>query len=512
MKPVFLLVLLICGVKLFAQSITADDVELRVSIAKTAEEKIKILNDAAAFQVNGDLKKSLEYAEHAQKLAMDSKDDIGLATAILNIGKYYTRVGMYDKAMENYIRALEISEQKSDESLKGLIYKVIGNNYYFRQDFRMAKHYYNRALVINQKFRDEETTADLQNNIALIFIASKNLDSALIYLQEARGPYERLQKQGKLANTLLNIGVVKAERKLYDEAIEYYQKAAALDKTEGLILQEGVATNNIATALIKLGRHDEAKAYVMKALAIGEEKNFKSLLMNVYVNLASVSKNSDDFNSIVDRLLNMKDSLYSEQNTRQIEELRTKYESEQKERENQHLVQQSAASEERLVSIRTLLVFVALFALVATLLAVFSYKSMLQNRRAKHELTKLNAQVNKQNEEIVAQSAKLRHANEEIAMINQNLQGLVEEKTSRILKQNESLIQYTFHNSHRVRGPLTRIMGLINLVKIGAIQKDETGYLLDEIDKASKELDSVLKDINHTLSTALVKERTDDGV
>jgi tetratricopeptide (TPR) repeat protein len=493
MKPALLLVFFLHVPDVFCQVTNVDSIASLIDHAKTVREKIEILNNAASFTVNADLKRSIDYAEQARTLALESRDDIGLAHAALNSGKYYTRVGMYERAMENYILSLKISEEKGDESLRGLVYKVMGNNYYFKHDYKMAKHYYKRALAINEKFNDEETAADLLNNIALILIESRELDSALNYLNAAAGRYEKLKKPGKLANTFLNIGLVKAENKQYDEAISYYKKALALDQSVGLTLQEGAALNNIASALIKLGKTQEAEVYLKKALAIGEKENFRSLLVNVYHNLAVVGKGSKNFPLIMEQLLRMKDSLHSEQNSKLMEELRTKYESDQKEKENQHLLVQSEANEKQLMFARYLIFFIALFAVVVTSLAIVYYRLLVQNRKAKHELSVLNIQIQQQ-------ARDLKIANDEIAVINENLHGIVVEKSSTIDEQNERLVEYTFHNSHRVRGPLTRILGLIDVVKIGAIQQEEMGFVLNEIDKASNELDHVLKEINTTLN------------
>ena len=504
LKKAFLLIFVICTLKSFGQPLADDSVTLLINNAKTAIERIKILNDAAAHLVNGDLKKSFSYSEQARRLAIESNDSLGLAYALLNSGKYYTRVAMYDRAMKNYIEALTISEQKNNESLKGLVYKIIGNNYYFKSDYKTALDYYKRALKINDKLNHEETKADLKNNIALIFINSKQLDSALLYLNEAIEPYQRLNKSGKLANTLLNIGIVKKEKGELEEAIDYFDRALKINRSKGLSLQEGVTLNDIASVLILQGKYVEANEYVKAALVIGERENFKSLLVSVYSNLAITSKGGKDLSLALDNLLRMKDSLYSERNAKLMEEIRTKYEFEKTEQENAHLIHDAAIIEEQLFFVRSLLFFLGIFAIVVTVLAIIYYKSLLQNRRDKHELTLMNERILLQNEAIQDKSEKLTIANNEIAKMNENLQTLIDEKTSKILEQNERFIEYAFHNSHRVRGPLTRILGLVNLVKIGAIKQDEISYMLNEIDNASKELDNVLKEINNSLNSVMI--------
>jgi len=83
--------------------------------------------------------------------------------------------------------------------------------------------------------------------------------------------------------------------------------------------------------------------------------------------------------------------------------------------------------------------------------------------------------------------------------MNNNLERLVEEKTMRILQQRERLMKYAFQNAHNVPGPFARLMVLVRLLQMKGIESDEIPFMLTEIDKASGELDSVIKDFNNSL-------------
>lgn len=121
------------------------------------------------------------------------------------------------------------------------------------------------------------------------------------------------------------------------------------------------------------------------------------------------------------------------------------------------------------------------------------------NRKTKADLLFLNLQIQKQKEELSEQAKNLANANCEITSMNINLERLVEEKTLRILQQRERLIKYAFQNAHSVRGPLARLMGLVGLLKLKEIESVEMPFILNEIEKASDELDSVIKEINTSL-------------
>ena len=341
-----------------------------------------------------------------------------------------------------------------------------------------------------------------RTTLRLVYISMNKLDSALLNLTESAAAYERLNKPGKLANSLLNIGEVKDQSELYFQAIEYYEMALKINQSGGLRLQEGFALNNIAGSLTSLKRYSEAEAYCTRALNIALTEKFQPLLLSVYQNMYRLNKGNNQFSVALayhEKLLMAKDTLFTTQKNKQIEELRAKYESEQKERENRSLIQESELREKQLKLTRSLLLFIAIFAVIVTVLAIIYFKSLVKNRRANTELLELNKHIQEQKEEISAQAEELNKVNQEIAGINQNLEEMVLEKTYKIVEQNEKLIEYTFQNSHQVRGPLARILGLLNLIKLGMVKPEEMDSVLAEIINASDELDNVVKRINDML-------------
>jgi tetratricopeptide (TPR) repeat protein len=493
--------MVLISLQALSQNNSGDSIANLLKKAASVEERITLLNNSASIVADIDLKRSFEYATEALSLAQRSNNETGRAYAFLNLGKYYSHMGMHETAMQNFLLTLEISHQQLDDKLIGLTYKAIGNDYFLIADYEMARQYYRRALVVATEIRDEETTADLQNNIALGFINSHK-DSALIYLQKALNTYEKLQKPGKVANALLNIGEVKDRSKLYHEAIYYFKRSLTISRSAGFTLPECFALNNLCMSLIHLKKYDEAEHYIMEALKLAEARGFKSFLLNVYENLYHLHKETKNFSVALayhEKLLLLKKEVLNEQKTRQIEELRTKYESEQKDRENETLQQEAKFKEEQLAMTRLLLLFSGVFAIAVTILAVIYYRSLVHNKRAKNVLIELNRYIQTQQEKITAQAEEVNRTNREIALINENLEALVREKTLKITRQNEKLIVYAFHNAHRVRGPLARILGLVSLRKIGAVSKQETDFILDEIHNASAELDVVIKEITQVL-------------
>lgn len=108
-------------------------------------------------------------------------------------------------------------------------------------------------------------------------------------------------------------------------------------------------------------------------------------------------------------------------------------------------------------------------------------------------LEEQNAQIRSQNEDILSY-------NEGINYINHHLERLVEERTAKLDEQNRQLIHFAFYNAHQVRAPLSRILGLTNLMRIEQNSSEETTrfYLQSIVDNIA-ELEQRIKAMNEEI-------------
>ena len=70
-----------------------------------------------------------------------------------------------------------------------------------------------------------------------------------------------------------------------------------------------------------------------------------------------------------------------------------------------------------------------------------------------------------------------------------------------LLDKNRRLSELAFFNSHKVRGPLARIMGLVNTIQdIDDLRGDEAVAILKNLRVASAELDDMIRQMTHIAS------------
>ena len=96
-------------------------------------------------------------------------------------------------------------------------------------------------------------------------------------------------------------------------------------------------------------------------------------------------------------------------------------------------------------------------------------------------------------DEITAQNEELRQSEENLNKVNQHLEDLVEERTRKVIEQNERILKYAYANAHHVRGSVARILGLI---QVSRLKTDlDFHWIFEKVEAETKDIDIILKRI-----------------
>jgi signal transduction histidine kinase len=117
------------------------------------------------------------------------------------------------------------------------------------------------------------------------------------------------------------------------------------------------------------------------------------------------------------------------------------------------------------------------------------------------ELNRLYNEVSEQKKEIQTQTDKLSESNKSILEMNRSLEKIVAEKTvelrkinAELIKKNNELFQFSYTVSHNLRGPVARLLGLVDLSEKENIP-GQAKQLIHFINKTAFELDQIVNDL-----------------
>ena len=126
------------------------------------------------------------------------------------------------------------------------------------------------------------------------------------------------------------------------------------------------------------------------------------------------------------------------------------------------------------------------------LLFIKSMSDVISMAHKTHQINEFSNTVHKQNIEITAKST-------EIEAINNDLEKRVAERTLVLEEKNKQLTEYAFVNSHLLRAPLSKILGLCYVLTNEQSFKIEDEQLLNALVESSQELDHIITTISNLL-------------
>lgn len=122
-----------------------------------------------------------------------------------------------------------------------------------------------------------------------------------------------------------------------------------------------------------------------------------------------------------------------------------------------------------------------------------------------------NVELTTAAEELRASKEEILASQEELTQINENLNDLVKERTLTIIDQNKKFVHHAFINAHKVRSPVARIRGLVNLLAYEGHQLSEGAREIQHLLKiSSDELDDMLHEVRVNLDAAEYKGLPED--
>lgn len=335
-----------------------------------------------------------EYLNHYSRLG----DSLEVARALYGIGETYNLIGEYEKNMVIQNRILTIykkENKKSDiaNSLNsiGTIHSRLGNE-------AEAILMYEEANKIYDSLNLEIRYAMGLSNIAIVHVRTKAYDKAIPLFEKGLATTQRLNSDLHTAYILNNLGFTYAELNQNEKALNYSLKALDIRRTLPQKKSLFHSLDNVGYSYYKLGNYDQALPYFEEALGVATELQAKPLLMEVYKHISMHYKAKEKFEKAYfynDLQYQMKDSIFNEEKTKQINELQTKYETAQKDKEITVLTKENEiqeANSEKETTLRKALIGGLIALGIIGVLLFYNMRQRLKNQKL---LTKKNEEVNK---------------------------------------------------------------------------------------------------------------------
>lgn len=302
----------------------------------------------AVYQLMGDYDKSLAAHEYILKIHEENENWHGYVASMNSIGIIYKRIGKYGEAIKSYTKAIEVND----------------------------KYGLNRDLTY------------ISHNMGNAYAELKQYDQALGWYQNSLELAKRANNDYAIAGNLTAIGKTYNLMQRYEEAlteqlkaVEYREKSSEKNAFSYSLIELGYT-------YFKLKKYKQAEQYLLKGLRMAREVEAKQVISDACGYLTELYAETGNYRKAYEygQLYHeIKDSIFSETRMAQIEELQTKYETAEKDKQIALLAKEKELQENevlRQTAIRRNLVLGSLLLLLIAGLIVYALYQRLKNQKA----------------------------------------------------------------------------------------------------------------------------------
>ncbi len=189
-------------------------------------------------------------------------------------GSAYGQIGQMDSALHYVEKAREMVSFEKYPEIAIQILRAFGNIYWSKSFFNLSLDNYQKALTISEKINSAEFQVSLLGNIAGIYAKLDNYPLALEYAKKA----EDISKASGIQRprSHMKIGLYAIELGLYEDGISSLEETIRrihIDGKDSIAL--GYCYNSIVDAQLAIGNREDARANMKVADDIFRNINFE---------------------------------------------------------------------------------------------------------------------------------------------------------------------------------------------------------------------------------------------
>ncbi len=426
-----------------------------IDVSKRVTNKIHLMMSynllGITYGMKGNLDSSMWAFEQIVPIA-EKSSPMWLSNAYSNIGITYDYMSNYGASLKSLYKSLAIAEKFN--FTKYGIFNSMANAYRNLNEFRMSSHYDSLAIkeADHNKMPDDIINL-LMGNMAISLFKLNRLKEAKQILLKCIDYRISRNEKFYLSDHYKSIAEINVIEKRYDDAFQNFSKAQNLFEEIGNWNLVASGYGNLALVDLRRARIASAKKFALRSLVLSDSLKLLKSKQAATEMLTKIASYERDFQSAsyydsIDSIL--KDSINLQEQSKSAAELKIKYETERKEKENE-LLKLSQISHEAELSVQRYAIIMIGVILMAVLVLLFVVLRSRQLFKKTNELLKgQNHAIEIQQEEIISKKEQIALQMEELRRTQSQL--IHSEKMA-------SLGQMTSGIAHEINNPLNFISG-----------------------------------------------------
>lgn len=283
----------------------------------------------------GDVDKAITTQKEVNKINKENGFWLNYGIGLGLVGDMYSNKGNYKIGYEMSIDALRVLDTVPEEPWRDAdMLKQIGNIEMYRGNYKQALGHYEKALEVYLETNDIVYQGHTYIALGNAFHELKQYDKAISYYQKSLVIGEEIDAKDIQGNSLANLGMSHNKKELYADAIQYLEKALKINRVNNSVANLISSLTEIGNTYRGLRKFEEAELALNEAITLADSIDALDQKKIVYGYRSQLFRDTKEYMKAIqdiDTYQKLNDSIFNRDSSRQIEELKTIYETEKKE-------------------------------------------------------------------------------------------------------------------------------------------------------------------------------------
>jgi tetratricopeptide (TPR) repeat protein len=210
--------------------------------------------------------------------------------------------GNLKRAIKDYEQALMLLASANEVETRGIVLANAATAYVDQGDIASAESFFIESIQIAQSLKDRPAEATRRGNYGWFLLSTGRAKQGLVALDYALRQSQNLGLKLQVAVQTDNMGLAHDELREFDKAVDYHRQALELLPDTSGPHWRAIISANLAHSLIGLGEATEAESLLSEALRDGRSMNNTEIVARALNGLAKIALNSNEL-SKADTLL-----------------------------------------------------------------------------------------------------------------------------------------------------------------------------------------------------------------
>ncbi len=300
--------------------------------------------------------------------------------------------GLYPEALANYLLALKVHEKSDDTVQICKTISCLGHVYYWMNDHNSSIEWQKKALNLSSQIDDPSLKGLFLGRIGISFDEMGNYDSAHYYNQLAVELFKKVKDDYYLSQWFSNIGNTYQKQRNFIEAEKYI--SYAIDHAGNEQMKTSSYTN-LANVYINTGKLSKASGLLDSAYITAVKYKQNEFLAEIYFRKSELYEKQQDYKKALayyNDYFTLKDSILNAEKISQIADMRIRYETELKENQlleetaiRERLEKDNALSKVAILNRNRIIIILFSLSVVAVFFILFVYQRKKRKLQAEKD-------------------------------------------------------------------------------------------------------------------------------